>query len=281
MAVIKAVSSKAGIGHAIDYVTKKEKTEEKLVSGLHCEPETVKEEMQATKELWGKTDGRTYKHYVQSYHEDEEITPEQAHKNAIELAEHTKAWKGHEVLIATHIDKGHIHTHFIVNSVNYENGHKLQWSKHDLKDLKERCNEQSREQGLHVPEKGKTFAGEAREETVAWSKDTYQLLKQAEQGKVKSYVQDIALAVLDCKETAISRQTFIRQANIEAIQRATKLLEKQSDTLTSVMKQKIRELEESKNSFFRYEGLKLYLFWGGMVCNILVFLMLLYGMLGK
>ena len=27
----------------------------------------------------------------------------------------------------------HIHTHFIVNSVNYENGHKLQWSKHDLK----------------------------------------------------------------------------------------------------------------------------------------------------
>ena len=71
------------------------------------------------------------------------------------------------------------------------------------------------------------------------------------------------------------------QANIEAIQRATKLLEKQSDTLTSVMKQKIRELEESKNSFFRYEGLKLYLFWGGMVCNILVFLMLLYGMISK
>lgn len=271
-------------------------------------------------------------------------------------------------------------------------------SKHDLKDLKERCNEQSWEQGLHVPEKGKTFAGEVREETVAWSKDTYQLLKQAEQGKVKSYVQDIALAVLDCKETATSRETFIRlmnergygvdwqdshkyitytdlareqagekackirdnklekyynmdfgkesmehefernartaeaeqnrkliselkqsvellknsnellqdaisgeigslkdevkentvqevgkalQANIEAIQRATKLLEKQSDTLTSVMKQKIRELEESKNSFFRYEGLKLYLFWGGMVCNILVFLMLLYGMISK
>ena len=213
MAVIKAVSSKASIGHAIDYVTKKEKTEEKLVSGLHCEPETVKEEMQATKELWGKTDGRTYKHYVQSYHEDEEITSEQAHKNAVELAEHTKAWKGHEVLIATHIDKGHIHTHFIVNSVNYEDGHKLQWSKHDLKDLKERCNEQSREQGLHVPEKGKTFAGEVREETVAWSKDTYQLLKQAEQGKVKSYVQDIALAVLDCKETATSRETFIRLMN--------------------------------------------------------------------
>ena len=55
MAVIKAVSSKAGIGQALDYVTKEEKTEDKLVSGLHCEPDTVKDEMQATKELWGKT----------------------------------------------------------------------------------------------------------------------------------------------------------------------------------------------------------------------------------
>ena len=207
MAVIKAVSSKAGIGQALDYVTKEEKTEDKLVSGLHCEPDTVKDEMQATKELWGKTGGRTYKHFVQSYHEDEHITPEQAHKNAVELAKNTEAWKGHEVLIATHIDRGHIHTHFIVNSVNYENGHKLQWSKADLQNLKDRCNEQSRQQGLHVPEKGKTFSGE----TVAWNKETYNLLKQAEKGEVKSYVQDIALSVMDCRETARSRDDFIKQ----------------------------------------------------------------------
>ena len=208
MAVIKAVSSKAGIGQAIDYVTKEEKTEEKLVSGLHCEAETAKEEMQATKELWEKTGGRTYKHFVQSYHKDEKITPEQAHRNALQLAENTPAWKGFEVLVATHKDKDHVHTHFIVNSVNFEDGHKLQWSSADLRELKERCNAQSQEQGLHVPEKGKTFEGAEREETVAWKKETYQLLKQAEQGKVKSYVQDIALAVLDCKETATSRETL-------------------------------------------------------------------------
>ena len=211
MAVIKAVSSKAGIGQALDYVTKEEKTEDKLVSGLHCEPDTVKDEMQATKELWGKTGGRTYKHFVQSYHEDEHITPEQAHKNAVELAKNTEAWKGHEVLIATHIDRGHIHTHFIVNSVNFEDGHKLQWSKADLQNLKDRCNEQSRQQGLHVPEKGKTFSGEEREETVAWNKETYNLLKQAEKGEVKSYVQDTALAVMDCREIATSREDFIDQ----------------------------------------------------------------------
>ena len=211
MAVIKAVSSKAGIGQALDYVTKEEKTEDKLVSGLHCEPDTVKDEMAATKELWGKTGGRTYKHFVQSYHEDEHITPEQAHQNAVELAKGTEAWKGHEVLIATHIDRGHIHTHFIVNSVNFEDGHKLQWSKADLQNLKDRCNEQSRQQGLHVPEKGKTFSGDEREETVAWNKETYNLLKQAEKGEVKSYVQDTALAVMDCRETATSREDFIDQ----------------------------------------------------------------------
>lgn len=217
MATIKAVSSKAGIGQALDYVTKEEKTEEKLVTGLHCEADTVKEEMQATKELWGKTGGRTYKHFVHSYHADEQITPEQAHQNAIELAKGTEAWKGHEVLIATHIDRGHIHSHFIVNSVNFENGYKLQWSKADLQNLKDRCNEQSRQQGLHVPEKGKTFSGEEREDTVAWSKDTYQLLKKAEQGEVKSYVQDIALSVLNCRSQATSREDFVERMREQGI----------------------------------------------------------------
>jgi hypothetical protein len=211
MAVIKAVSSRAGITQALDYVMKEEKTEKRLVSGLGCMPESAKDEMQLTKELWEKTGGRTYKHFVQSYHEDEKITPEQAHRNAIELAENTRAWRGFEVLIATHVDRGHIHSHFIVNSVSYEDGHKLRWSKHDLKDLKERNDEQCLEQGLHVTEKGKTFSGDAREDIVAYKKDTYQLLKQAEKGEVKSYVQEIAMAVLDCKERATCREDFINQ----------------------------------------------------------------------
>ena len=211
MAVIKAVSSKVSIGQALDYVMKQEKTESKLITGLGCEAETVKEEMQATKELWGKLDGRTYKHFVHSYHKSEQITPEQAHRNAIELAKATKAWDGYEVLIATHTDRGHIHSHIIVNSVSYEDGHKLQWSKADLQDLKDRCNEQSRQQGLHVPEKWKTFYGEEREDTVAWNKETYRRLKQAEKGEVKSYVQEIALAIMDCKETATRRETFMEQ----------------------------------------------------------------------
>ena len=43
MAVIKAVSSKAGINTVLDYVMQEEKTEQKLLSGLNCVPDTVKE----------------------------------------------------------------------------------------------------------------------------------------------------------------------------------------------------------------------------------------------
>lgn len=142
MATIKAVSSKCGVGGILDYVTKEEKTEEKLLSGKDCQPETVREEMQTTKELWGKTDGRTYKHFVQSFHKDENITPEQAHEIAKEFAEQCPQFKGFEVLIATHKDREHIHTHFVVNSVSHEDGHKFRMHKSELqqmKDLSDRC----------------------------------------------------------------------------------------------------------------------------------------------
>lgn len=211
MAVIKAVSSKAGIGTAIDYVTKEEKTEQTLLSGLNCEPDTAKEEMQATKKLWGKTNGRTYKHFVQSFAPDEKIDPVQAHQLACRLAEERSEWKGFEVLIATHKDREHIHTHFIVNSVSFEDGHKLQQSKADLQNMKNYSDRLCLEQGLHITEKGKTFDGREREETTSFKKDTYQLLKKAEQGEVKSYVQDIALAVMDCRETAVSREDFCQK----------------------------------------------------------------------
>lgn len=213
MATIKAVSSKASIGTAIGYVEKEEKTEEKLLSGCGCTPDTAHEEMQATKELWGKTDGRTYKHFVQSFAPGEKIDLVQAHVIAKQLAENVQAWKGHEVLIATHRDTKHIHTHFIVNSVNYEDGHKLQWSKKDLQAMKDYSDKLCKENELSITQKGKTFEGADREETSAYTKETYQLLKKAEQGEVKSYVQDIALSVLEFKEQATSREDFIKRMN--------------------------------------------------------------------
>lgn len=58
MAVIKAVSSKAGINTVLDYVMQEEKTEQKLLSGLNCVPDTVKDEMRVTEIIVGlRTEG--------------------------------------------------------------------------------------------------------------------------------------------------------------------------------------------------------------------------------
>ena len=213
MAVIKAVSSKAGINTVLDYIMQEEKTEQKLLSGLNCVPDTVKDEMRVTKLLWDKDGGRTYKHFVQSFAPGEKIDPAQAHQIACQLAASRPEWQDFEVLIATHEDKEHIHTHFVVNSVSYVDGHKLQQSKAELQAMKDYSDQLCAKYGLHITEKGKTFDGQEREETVAFSKDTYQLLKKAEQGEVKSYVQDIALAILDCREQATNRTDFVQRMN--------------------------------------------------------------------
>lgn len=209
MATIKAVSSKCGVGGILDYVTKEEKTEEKLLSGKDCQPETVKDEMQTTKELWGKTGGRTYKHFVQSFHKDENITPEQAHEIAKKFAEQCEQFKGFEVLIATHKDREHIHTHFVVNSVSHEDGHKFRMHKSELQQMKDLSDQICSQRGLHICEKGKTFEGAVRADMTSYSKEKYQFLLKAEKGAVKSFVLDTAVAVMQCKAQATSREDFI------------------------------------------------------------------------
>lgn len=214
MAIIKAVSSKSPIKTAIAYVSKKEKTEQKLLSGYNLSsPETAYEEMQATKELWNKVGGRTYKHYVQSFAPDETITPEQAHAIAKEFVEQCQQFKGFEVLIATHQDREHVHTHFLLNSVSFEDGHKFQQKSTELQAMKDLSDKICLEHGLSLTHKGRTFDGEEREETTAYKKEQYRLLQRAEQGEVKSYVQDIALAIMECREQAQSRSQFVELMN--------------------------------------------------------------------
>lgn len=210
MAIIKAVSSHAPIDRAVNYITDLIKTETELISGVNCSPTTVIAEMQATKDLYDKTDGRTYKHFVQSFHADERITAKEAFEIGKEFAEKCPLFQGFEVVFATHVDKDHIHTHFIVNSVSYEDGHKFQMKSSDLREMMELSDNLCKDRGLSITEKGKTFEGEIREETVSYSKETYNRLKQAEQGNVKSFVFDIALKVLEAKESSTNKEEFIK-----------------------------------------------------------------------
>lgn len=133
MAVIKRLASKGSVRNIINYVLSREKTDERIISGKDCSPENAVSEMGSTKELYNKTDGLSYHHIIQSF-KPGEITPEKAHGIGIELSE--MQFKNHEVLIATHKDKNHIHNHLIVNSVSFKDGYKLISDKKTLREIK-------------------------------------------------------------------------------------------------------------------------------------------------
>lgn len=202
MAVIKAVNSKASIGKAINYVTKEEKTEERLISGKDCNPRTAIDEMKATKEQWGKTGGRQYAHLVQSFNPEDKVTPQQAHEIGRKFIENNEKFKGHEVVISTHVDKRHVHNHFIVNSVNFENGKKLHTTKKELQQLKERSNELSREHGLSVPTRGDTI--------TTFDQKKYRAIEKGAKGQDKSYLLDTARNVSQSLNKATDRESFIK-----------------------------------------------------------------------
>lgn len=142
MAIIKATfGGKGSIKHVINYVTKKGKTNARLCTGINCSAGTAFHEMQLTKELFHKTGGRTFLHFVQSFSPKDGVSPEAAHQIACELAENLIYFIGFEVLVVTHCDREHIHSHFVVNSVSYEDGRKFQMDKKGLQQMKDVSNQ--------------------------------------------------------------------------------------------------------------------------------------------
>ena len=131
-----------------EYKTYDNKSKRKLISGVNCDGANAFREFMATKKVYGKDNGFFFYHYAQSFSPKEKITPEQAHEVALEFAE--KAWSGHEVLVATHCDREHIHSHFVINSVGFESGMKLRQSPSTLKKLRKISDEICIAHGLSV-----------------------------------------------------------------------------------------------------------------------------------
>ena len=123
---VKRAQSAKSMGFCLNYVKDRRKTEmasgKVLVSGVRCQPELAYQQFMLTKALAGKTEGRMYYHYVQSIKPDENLSPEHAHKIALELADY---FQGFEAVVSTHMDRAHIHSHLIINSVNPDTGKKL------------------------------------------------------------------------------------------------------------------------------------------------------------
>ncbi len=144
----QSISAMKGV---IDYCCQDKKvydeiSNQRLVSGINCDGENTFLEFLATKKSYKKTDGMNFYQYVQSFSLEENITPQQAHEIALEFAE--KAWTGYEILVATHCDAQHIHSHFVINSVSFENGKKLRQNPNTLNSLRALSDEICRHHNL-------------------------------------------------------------------------------------------------------------------------------------
>ena len=146
----RGTQSRAAMRGVMLYVMQEKKTAWEggpLVSGINCQPQSVYDDFLNTKLLYHKDGGTMFYHLVQSFPKGKMIDPRQAHEAARRLAEY---FDGCEVLVCTHVDREHIHSHCVINSVNFDTGKKLHMAKEQLQELMRRNDAICQEMGLPV-----------------------------------------------------------------------------------------------------------------------------------
>ena len=155
MAIVECIPEKKQTPSAqkgvIDYCMQPSKTLDEgeqlaYVSGLNCIPELAQESFLATQNHFGCKAGNVrFYHYVQSFKPEERLSPQQAHDIGLELAQ---SFGNREVIVATHIDRDHLHNHFVVSAYDFETGTKLHNNKFYLADLRKRSDDICQAHGL-------------------------------------------------------------------------------------------------------------------------------------
>ena len=146
----RGTQSRTAMRGVMLYVMQEKKTAwegESLISGINCQPQSVYDDFLNTKLLYHKDGGVMFYHMVQSFPKGAEVNPRQAHEAARRLAEY---FDGCEALVCTHVDREHIHSHCVINSVNFETGKKLHMAKEQLQELMRRNDAICLEMGLPV-----------------------------------------------------------------------------------------------------------------------------------
>ena len=132
MAITKIHAIKSTLDKALAYIENPDKTDgQMLVSGYNCEPQTASIDFEMTAVLAHKARNLKRKrstnlayHLIQSFSPEDAVTPEQAHELGKKLAFEYTGGK-YEYVVATHIDKGHIHNHIMLNAVSFYDYKKL------------------------------------------------------------------------------------------------------------------------------------------------------------
>ena len=205
MAIVHFVKSKrtqtvGGLNAVINYCCKDAKVDYQgrpLISGINCVPQCALQEFMNTKRLHHSTRGRMYYHMVQSFRPDDPVTPEQAHEIALKLAEHIP---GFEIVVATHTDRDHIHSHFVINSVSCDTGLKYHSNRDSLEQLWKASDELCMQYGLSVVKPKKK---QKKERTM--SDREYRAY-----AKGNSWKMNLEINIDECMAQARDREHFIR-----------------------------------------------------------------------
>ena len=121
MAVTKIHPIKTTLKKAIDYICNGDKTDDEIYVTTHlCSRENAHKEFELTKKQFCSRTKTLAHHLIQSF-VPEEVSFEEAHQVGIELCEKILGGK-YEYVLATHIDKDHIHNHIIFNSIDVDEG---------------------------------------------------------------------------------------------------------------------------------------------------------------
>ena len=113
---------KTSLEAAIDYALDRAKTERTCYeTAINCSHDRVYQDMLDTKRRWGK-EGRKRKgyHIIQSFAPGE-VTPDQAHAVGVEFAQRLLGDR-YEAIVSTHLNKAHLHSHIVFNSVSFVDG---------------------------------------------------------------------------------------------------------------------------------------------------------------
>ena len=168
---------------------------QQLVSSIGCQPETAFDEFLSTKLLHHKDGGVMFYHMVQSFPKGANIDPRAAHEAARRLAGY---FEGCEVLVCTHVDREHIHSHCIINSVNFETGKKVHMADEQIQELRIRNDQICEELGLPK------FQRDEQRHSRGMSNAEYYTADRGESWKF-----ELMRVIDDCMRCAGNREEFL------------------------------------------------------------------------
>ena len=193
----RSTQSRAAMRGVMLYVMQEKKTAwegEPLISGINCQPQSAYDDFLNTKLLYHKDGGVMFYHMVQSFPKGAVVDPRQAHEAARRLAEY---FDGCEVLVCTHVDREHIHSHCVINSVNFETGKKLHMAKEQLQELMRHNDAICQEMGLPV------FEATAQKSRGMSGAEYHTALKR------QSWKLRLANTIDECMRYAADRDAFV------------------------------------------------------------------------